>query len=191
MLAHAGAVDESLSVVLLFGALWSGWAGWQRRKGTAFLRLPAWAGPGLLAVAGVLAVSAAVVPRALFPATPADPAAPSSVAAGPRPESTASLSFRDPANGQVVAGDSVEVVLELEGGRIVEQTTTDLSPDTGHVHLVLDGRLVSMTYGLVQSVDLRNVEPGAHTLQAEYVAADHAPFDPRVTAAVRFVTEAP
>ena len=42
-----------------------------------------------------------------------------------------------------------------------------------------------MTYGLVQVVDLRDLPPGSHTLQAEYVAADHAPFDPRVTAAVR------
>jgi hypothetical protein len=59
------------------------------------------------------------------------------------------------------------------------------------VHLVLDGKPVSMTYGLVQVVDLRDVPPGSHTLQAEYVAADHAPFDPRVTAEVRFRTEAP
>lgn len=191
MLAHAGAVDESLSVVLLFGALWSGWAGWQRLKGTAFLRLPAWAGPGLLGLAGALAISAAVVPRALFPATPEGPPTAASPVAGPRPRSTASLVFEDPTNGQVVTGDTVEVVLDLQGGRIVEQTTTQLTPDTGHVHLVLDGRLVSMTYGLVQVVDLRNVEPGPHTLQAEYVAADHAPFDPRVTAAVRFETEAP
>jgi hypothetical protein len=41
----------------------------------------------------------------------------------------------------------------------------------------------------VQVVDLRDVSPGPHTLQAEFVAADHAPFDPRVTAAVRFETE--
>ena len=48
-----------------------------------------------------------------------------------------------------------------------------------------------MTFGLVQVVDLRDVGAGSHTLQAEYVAADHAPFDPRVTALVRFETEAP
>jgi len=186
MLAHAGAVDESLSVALLFGALWVGWIGWSRLRGRAFPSLPAWAGPGLVVAAGALAVSAAVVPRALFPASPAP-----AVASGPRPASTASLSFAQPAVGQVVTGDEVDVVLDLEGGRIIEETSAALTPDTGHVHLVLDGDLVSMTYGLVQVVDLRDVSPGSHTLQAEYVAADHAPFDPRVTAVVRFKTEGP
>jgi len=188
MLAHAGAVDESLSVALLFGALWIGWAGWSRLKGTGFAGLPAWAGPGLLVVAVGLVVAAAVVPRAVFPAIPTTtPAA----ASGPRPSSTATLSFVEPSDGRSVAGDQVEVVLELRGGRIVEGTSTQLTPDTGHVHLVLDGALVSMTYGLVQVVDIGDVAPGPHTLQAEYVAADHAPFDPRVTAAVRFETGGP
>jgi hypothetical protein len=186
MLAHAGAVDESLSVALLFGALWVGWVGWSRLRGKAFPSLPAWAGPGLLVAAGALAVSAAVVPRTLFPASSAPTVAP-----GPRPASTAYLSFAQPADGQLVSDDQVEVVLDLEGGRIVEETSADLAPDTGHVHVVLDGDLVSMTFGLVQVVDLRDVSPGSHTLQAEYVAADHAPFDPRVTAVVRFETEGP
>ncbi|HEX7246914.1 MAG TPA: hypothetical protein VF351_02310 [Actinomycetota bacterium] len=189
MLAHAGAADESLSVVLLFVALWVGWVGWSRIKGKAFPRLPAWAGPGLIAAAAAVAVSAAVVPRALFPGTPT--AVPSAAAAGPRPASSASLSFRDPPDGGVVTADEVEVVLDLQGGRIVDTASTVLTPDTGHVHLVLDGELVSMTYGLVQVVDLRDMPPGQHTLHAEYVAADHAPFDPRVTAAVRFEIEGP
>jgi hypothetical protein len=187
MLAHQGSVDETLSVVLLFGALWVGWVGWSRLKEKAFLRLPPSAGPGLLVVAAALAVSAAVLPRALFAPTPGSAAA----EAGPRPASTAALAFTAPAEGQLVDGDELEVVLDLRGGRLVEGTSSELSPGTGHVHLTLDGRLVSMTFGLVQVVDLRDVGAGSHTLQAEYVAADHAPFDPRVTAVVRFETEAP
>jgi hypothetical protein len=184
MLAHGGAVDESLSVAMLFGALWVGWIGWSRLRGKGFPTVPSLAGPALVVAAAALAISAAFLPRALFPASPA-PAR----ASGPRPASTASLSFAQPADGQVVTDDEVDVVLDLEGGRIVEETSSDLTPDTGHVHLMLDGDLVSMTFGLVQVVDLRDVSPGPHTLQAEFVAADHAPFDPRVTAAVRFETE--
>ena len=189
MLAHAGAADESLSVVLLFGALWVGWVGWSLIKGKAFPRLPAWAGPGLLAVAALLGLAAATVPRALFPAPPTPTASASPPLEGARPTSTASLAFTAPADGAVVDHDEVEVVLDLEGGHVVDGSSTRLTPDTGHVHLELDGALVSMTYGLVQVVDLRNVPPGAHTLRAEFVAADHAPFDPRVTAVARFETE--
>jgi len=191
MLAHQGSVDESLSVVLLFGALWVGWVGWSRLKRKGFPRLPVWAGPGLLVVGAALVVSAAVVPRVVFPATPTPSPGSTAADAGARPSSSATLAFAAPADGQIVEGDEVEIVLELRGGRIVDGAGSDLSPDTGHVHLVLDGQLVSMTYGLVQVVDLRDVGAGSHTLQAEYVAADHAPFDPRVTAVVRFETEAP
>jgi hypothetical protein len=191
LLAHAGAADESLSVVLVFGALWIGWAGWSRWKGTGFPRLPAWAGPALIAAAVAVGISAAVVPRALFPAVPPGQPAPSLARAGPRPASTARLTFERPVDGANVADDDLEVVLGLEGGRVIDTATTDLTPDTGHVHLALDGALVSMTYGLVQVVDLRGAAAGEHTLVAEFVAADHAPFRPRVTAEVRFRTGAP
>ena len=181
MLAHAGAVDESLSVVLLFAALWVGWVGWSRWRGTGFERLPARAGPALLAAAVALVVAAAVVPPALFPATPGV-ASPT----GARPSTSATLAFADPIAGAVLSGDEMRVVLDLRGGRIVDGASTEMADDAGHVHLSLDGRLVSMTFGLVQVVDLRSVSAGPHTLEAEFVAADHAPFDPRVRAVVRF-----
>lgn len=186
MLAHAGAVDESLSVVLLFAALWVGWVGWSKWRGTGFERLPARTGPALLAAAVALAATAAVVPPALFPATPGI-ASPT----GARPLSSATLAFADPVAGANLSGDEVRVVLELRGGRVVDGAATELAPDAGHVHLSLDGQLVSMTFGLVQVVDLRTVSAGPHILEAEFVAADHAPFDPRVRAVVRFETEEP
>ena len=76
--------------------------------------------------------------------------------------------------------------MTLPGGHIINTSTTTLTPDTGHIHLSLDGKLVSMTYGLVQVVDISGLSPGPHTLGAEFVAADHAPFDPRVVATVQF-----
>jgi hypothetical protein len=44
-----------------------------------------------------------------------------------------------------------------------------------------------MTYGTEQIVDLSGVGPGTHTLTAEFVAADHLPFSPRVQTSVAFV----
>jgi hypothetical protein len=186
MLAHAGAADESLSVVLLFVGLWAGWVGWSRLKSRGFPRLPAAGAVALVGVGIAFAISAAIVPRMLFPAT--NPVTLPSTPSGPRPASTATLSFDRPEDGAVETGDRLEVVLNLEGGRIVEAASTDLTPDTGHVHLVLDGKLISMTYGLVQEVDLSSLHPGEHTLVAEFVAADHGPFSPRLTSTVHFTT---
>jgi hypothetical protein len=186
MLAHQGAADESLSVVMLFAGLWVGWAGWSRLKGKGFPLMPM-AGAVALVGAGVaLAISAAIVPRALFPPTPSGQ--PVSPVSGPRPSSTATLSFEQPTDNELASGDELDVVLDLEGGTIVQAASTTLTPDTGHIHLVLDGKLASMTYGLIQALDLRDLPEGEHTLQAEYVAADHGPFDPRVTTTVRFRT---
>ncbi len=126
------------------------------------------------------------MPRALFPPTTAGQATPGGV----RPSSTATVSFERPAADQRAAGDQLDVVLDLQGGRIVDTSSTTLTPDTGHIHLLVDGSVVSMTYGLVQAVDLRRLEPGEHTLEAEFVAADHGPFDPRVTTTIRFETAA-
>ena len=47
----------------------------------------------------------------------------------------------------------------------------------------LDGALVSMSLVLSRSLD---VEPGRNVLQAEFAAADHGPFDPRVRTSVAF-----
>ena len=94
LLAHAGAVDESASVVLLFAALWIGWVGWSRVRRTGFPRLPGWTGPALLAAAAALALAAATVPRALLPASqPGGVASGALGRGGSRPSSTALLEF--------------------------------------------------------------------------------------------------
>ena len=68
-------------------------------------------------------------------------------------------------------------MLSLTGATITPATTTAISPNTGHVHLYVDNVLVSMNYGLEQDLP---VHPGTYLLKAEFVAADHAPFNPRV-----------
>ena len=104
-----------------------------------------------------------------------------------RPSSTAVLRIVDPANEVTVPPGALTVRLALQGARIVEGATTALRPDEGHVHLSLDGELVSMAYGLEQQVD---VAPGIHRLVAEFVAGDHAPFKPRVTVTRSFLVSA-
>ncbi len=95
----------------------------------------------------------------------------------PRPRSTATLQMLEPLPGSVITNTKLRVRLALNGGRIIQETTTRLAPDEGHIHLLVDGQIVSMLYGLDQEVD---VAKGAHLLQAEYVANDHFPFNPRV-----------
>jgi hypothetical protein len=105
-----------------------------------------------------------------------------------RPSSTAVLGVVDPANEATVPPGTLVVKLDLQGARIVDAATTVLKPDEGHVHLSLDGTLVSMAYGLEQAVD---VTPGIHVLVAEFVAGDHAPFSPRVVVTRTFAVTAP
>jgi hypothetical protein len=92
-----------------------------------------------------------------------------------------------PKDDAVIQGETVDVVFDLEGGELVDLTATEVTPDEGHLHVTLDGALVSMTGGLEQT--LEGVPPGPHLLKAEFVAADHAPFEPRVIAAVAFTVE--
>ena len=110
-------------------------------------------------------------------------AAPTAPASQARPRSTARLTIVSPEPGATISGTVMHVRLALTGAVIVPQTSTHLTPDRGHVHLLVDGRVVSMAYGLAQDVP---VTPGPHLLQAEFVATDHFPFNPRVIATVTF-----
>jgi hypothetical protein len=104
--------------------------------------------------------------------------------AAARPSSPAKLTIETPRNGQTVHQDRPEVHLNLVGAKIVSQTTTHIQGDEGHIHLIVDGKLVNMNYGLSQR--LPQLTPGQHVLQVEFVAADHAPFEPRVLTQAAF-----
>lgn len=179
MLGHAGGAPEFASTMLVAGGITIGWVGLSRLRGRGFARVPRWGGIALVAFAPLLLVVSFVVPS-LWP---------TGVAGGPRPASTASIAFVRPSPGLAVSGAWLDVQVRLDGGTIVEQTSTNITPDTGHLHVFLDGELLSMTYGLAQEVEIGDLSAGAHRLQAEYVAADHAPFDPPVVTSVTFVRE--
>jgi hypothetical protein len=112
-------------------------------------------------------------------------AAPATSTSAARPASTAKLIILTPHNGQTVHSPTPEVRLGLNGAKIVPQTTTRIRPDQGHVHLLVDSKLVAMNYGLNEQ--LPKLDPGQHLVQVEFVAADHAPFEPRVLAQAAFI----
>jgi hypothetical protein len=102
-----------------------------------------------------------------------------------RPSSPAQLHILSPRLGQLIRGAPALVSVELRLDRatvLPPGSTTKLDPGAGHIHLYLDGALVSMA-GLKAQI---SVGPGEHTLRAEFVAADHGPFRPPVVAAVTF-----
>jgi hypothetical protein len=130
----------------------------------------------------LIGLAACSVPSAATSPTPttAASAAASLVAltpAGSRPSSPAVVAIASPKPNEVVTGSSAHIVITLQNAQIVPVTTTNIRPDQGHIHLYVDNVLVSMNYGLAQDLP---VHPGTYLLKAEFVAADHAPFDPRV-----------
>ncbi|HEX9891991.1 MAG TPA: hypothetical protein VGB28_08025 [Actinomycetota bacterium] len=112
---------------------------------------------------------------------PADGASPSPPLV--RPSSTGSIAIVEPTPGQVVEGE-VRVRVELTGATLVEEVSTDLAPDEGHIHLSLDGETVTLLGSLDEVIP--GVAPGPHLLEVEFVAADHGPFNPRVLQTVSF-----
>lgn len=170
-------IDQGATTFLFVAALLFGLVAVQRLRNRSFLVLPRWVG----IAAGGVAVAAVVLAFVLPPILRPDPNA-------VRPSSPARVTFASPSPGETFTGTvahpaAVPVVIRLTGGRIVPFTSTKLVPTEGHIHLYLDGRLVSMTTALHQTVD---AVPGRHVLEADFVAADHAPFDPPVRASVSF-----
>ena len=180
MFAHAGGVPESVSTGLLGLGIVTGWIGLSRLRGRGFPGLPRWSSWALVGIAPLALAASIVVPSRLWP----PPAA-------IRPASTAQLSFAQPTPDETVTTDTLDVRLRLEAGTIVQGSSTKLSPESGHIHVYIDGAIVSMTYGKEQRIPIGSLEPGPHVLQAEFVAADHGPFDPRVIAITQFIKEGP
>jgi hypothetical protein len=135
-----------------------------------------------LATGAAVACGACVICAYLFPLAILKP-----TQGRVRPSATARLEMLSPRPGELFRGDpaSVTVQLRLVGGSIVA-TSAKIEPDVGHVHVYLDGDLVSMAPGLLDRLD---VKPGTHELRVEFVAGDHGPFNPPVQASVSFRVE--
>lgn len=97
-----------------------------------------------------------------------------------RLSSPATVRIVSPVSGAVITGTVVHVELAITGATITQQVTTNVRPDQGHVHLYLDGSIVSLNSSLTEDIP---VHTGTYELHAEFVASDHLPFEPRVMSA--------
>jgi hypothetical protein len=178
MLAHAGTPDELVAEVFFLAAGALGWAAVTRWRGRALLRLPRIASVGLGILCAAAVAGAVVVPSMIRPTwSPI------------RPRSDAHVRIVLPTPGEIVRGDSLEVDVDLIGARIAPLTSTTVSPTTGHLHVFIDGALLSMASAADTRVDISGLPNGRHVLRAEFVAADHGPFRPPVAASVNFDKE--
>ena len=103
-----------------------------------------------------------------------------------RPTTPARIQIVQPGPNDV-SGANVHLVVDLIGAQVVAANAGPIRPGEGHIHVSLDGQLVSMAYGTTQ--DLPNTSPGPHSIQAEFVATDHQPFANRVVASVLFTVK--
>jgi hypothetical protein len=103
---------------------------------------------------------------------------PTPSALGPRPASPAVVKILRPKNGATVPASGGTLEVSLTGATLTSVTSQDISPTKGHLHVSVDGKLISMTSGTTQP--LPELAHGRHTISVEFVAADHLPFDPRV-----------
>ena len=110
--------------------------------------------------------------------TPKTSNSPTPSASFTRLASTAHLTIVSPTPNQVVKGSTLHVKVTLTGARIVAQTTTNVTPDTGHIHVSIDGQVKTFYSGV--EYDATDLTPGIHVLTVEFVMANHVPFDPRV-----------
>jgi hypothetical protein len=99
------------------------------------------------------------------------------------------LTIESPTPNEVV-GPDFTIKLNLVGATVVPAAVVKgkLRGDQGHIHVSVDQQLISMAYSTTQ--DLHGIKPGRHSLQAEFVAADHLPFKNRVVAVTLFVVQA-
>ena len=114
-------------------------------------------------------------------------AGPSPTSPTTRPSSPATVKILSPKNGATVKGPTVHVRVSLTGAEIVPATTTHITPTQGHLHVYLDGKIVSMNFST--NATIPNVSPGQHLLKVEFVASDHLPFEPRVITGSVFVVK--
>ena len=85
--------------------------------------------------------------------------------------------IRPRAGAIVAAGKPIDVEVALKGGRLTK-SVTGTAPNAGHLHVLVDGAIVSMSASTVVPVTL---SPGRHVIEVDFVAPNHLPFAPPVS----------
>ena len=163
---HAGESFTTLGIGTFLGLML--FRPWRKSAMSPSARASRWLLPGVLASAVALGACGG-----------------DSGPSAPRPSTSARLEITQPTPNQNLPRNFL-LTLNLMGATVVDagKTTGPLRGDEGHIHVTLDGKLISMTYGTSQ--EMKDIAPGPHNLQAEFVATDHAPFLNRVIVAVAF-----
>lgn len=105
---------------------------------------------------------------------------------GARPTTPATLEIVNPTSNQVT-GTNFTAQFKLTGGTFAAQTSANVTPDQGFIHVSVDNQQVEVV--ATTDVPLFGLTPGPHTLSGEYVASDHAPFANRVIVTVPFTVQ--
>jgi hypothetical protein len=129
-----------------------------------------------IAVTSVIGIMVALA--ACGGGTPKGSNSPTPTASLTRLTSTGHLTILSPTPNEVIHGSTLHVKVTLSGATIVSQTTQNVTPDTGHIHVSIDG-VVKTFYSGVE-YDATGLTPGLHVVTVEFVMANHVPFNPRV-----------
>lgn len=110
-------------------------------------------------------------------------------AGSPKPPPRVTLRVLSPTEGEVVhAGSPIPVLLQLKAAVLVPPTTQSFSTpppsNAGHIHILVDGRLVQST-GQARVT----LAPGRHSVSAEFVDPYHRSFSPRIIDTVHVVAQ--
>lgn len=98
----------------------------------------------------------------------------------------ATISIVDPIEGATVpANESFPVEIDLQGGTLTAENRADDATE-GHLHVYVDGELISMPATDAPEVEL---EPGPHEITIEFTQADHRSYEPRILDSVEVTAE--
>ncbi|HJT38263.1 MAG TPA: hypothetical protein VJ818_07550 [Actinomycetota bacterium] len=129
-------------------------------------------------IALVIAVVSTVALAACGGGSPKASNSPTPSSSLPRLMSTGHITIDSPTPNEVIHGTTLKVKVTLTGAHIVPQTTTNVTPDTGHIHVSIDGQVKTFYAGVEYTAT--GLTPGIHVVTVEFVMADHVPFNPRV-----------